>query len=467
MKRFTRTFGYILMALFFSVALSGCGKIKTPPDPKLTNILVWSFEDEDVWKPIAKNFASKNKNYSLTYQKQTFDSTYENRVLNAILSNQGPDVWNMPNDWVYRHKDKLFSVPINPSSKDVNVGIGQFNSSVVNSVVFDNQVYALSSYSEPLIVYYNPKIFEQTLSDFNKENSGSDNSEARKEASRLLREVPGTWTDFTLAVNMITKLNSDGGIELSGAGLGTDQISNSADILYLLMLQNETKVVADDLKQASFNLPAGTPKDTSDLPGLRALDFYTSFADPMSENYSWDASIGDNVEAFANGKTAMIFGYSSLQNYFAQKYPDFKFRRTSVPQLTSDSSKIIDYARFNAFGVSAFTNKYYGKGKTDKCWELIKLITSGSSYSSFNSAQKVYTSQKSKGEADFNNRSTSNPDSVELITAKSLVKGRYPTEFDKIIKNSISMVNQSTTDSQTALDTAARDITELLRKESW
>ncbi len=458
MKHFFKISSYILIAIFFSIALSGCTK-KDKEDPKAKEIIVWSFEDEDIWKPVAKTFATKYKGYKLIYQKQTFDSDYENRVLNSILSNQGPDVWNMPSDWVYRHKDKLASI----SKK--GIGIDKYIQSINQSVTFDEKVYALSPYAEPLMVYYNPKIFENALREYNDANTGSENIENRKEASRLLREVPQTWTDFIKTVNLITKIDQDNQFEISGVAMGTDKISNSADILYLLMLENETKILSDNLKQANFNLPVDTAQETKDIPGLRALEFYTSFSDPSSENYSWDDSLGNDIEAFVEGKTAMIFGYSSLQNHLSQKYPNFRYKRAFTPQLTAESSKVVDYAKSNVFAVTALTSKYAEKPKA--CWNLLNILSSESPADSFNSALKVHTSIKASGDVDFGDRNTNSPEKVSLATAKSLVKGRDPVEFDRIIRQSIAAVNQGDQDLQSALDTAARDITDILRKENW
>jgi ABC-type glycerol-3-phosphate transport system substrate-binding protein len=365
----------------------------------------------------------------------------------------------MPNDWVYRHKEKLAPV----SKQSINMDL--YAQSVAKSVVFNDKIYALSSYIEPLIIYYNPKLFDQTLSDYNRENQGSENAEARKEASRLLKDVPLTWSDFAKTVNLLTKFDDESKIEIAGTAIGTNEISAASDLIYLLMLQNETKIISDDFKQADFNLPSETPKGSSETPGLRAFEFYSSFADPNSENYSWNSDLGSEVDAFANGKVGMIFGYSSLQNYFVQKYPNFKFKRAAVPQLTTDSSKIIDYAKFNAFSVTASTAKY--KDKTKACWNLINMISNGSSTDNFNEALKVYTAKKGSAESSFENRNTNSPERVESLTAKSLVKGRYPVEFDKIIKNSIASINQGNQDPQSALDTAARDINEILRKEGW
>jgi hypothetical protein len=253
-------------------------------------------------------------------------------------------------------------------------------------------------------------------------------------------------------------------ISISGLALGTDQIVNGADVLYLLMMQNETNILSEDVKLATFNLPKTTSTGTDDNPGVRALEFYTSFADPNSENYSWNDSLGSNIDAFANGQVAMTFGFSDLQNTLAQKYPSFKFKKTYAPQLDQDASKIVDYARFNAYGVSRLSKNHAAS------WSMVNILANDSSINSdFNSATRFYTSRKAK-DYDISitaRKAASNPEKLSLATAKSLVKGRYPNEFDAIMNGTIASVLSGEQDAKSALDGASSQITETLRKTAW
>lgn len=457
MKKFLRIGSYIVMLAVFSVALSGCGKTAST-NPNAQNVIVWSFEDEDVWKPIAEQFASANKGYTLVYQKQVFDSTYENRVLNSTLSGAGPDVWAMPNDWVFRHKDKLTPMP-DTMVKTIKLDTA-YVPAVKQSVFFDNKIYALTPSAEPLMVYYNQKLLDKALDNFN-ETATSKDQAYRTRILNLFSEIPSTWTDFIELTKLITQKDAKGNITISGAALGTDKIANSQDILYLLMLQNQTKITSEDVKLATFNLPKETPRDTTDIPGQRALDFYTSFADPASANYSWNSSLGNELDAFASGQVAMIFGYSSLQNTLNQKYPNFAYKRGSIPQLTTEPATFVDYAKFNAFGVSNLSIN------PTQSWNLVQMLATTAD-TDYNSALHLYTSKKSPSyDISADNRNTNNPEKLELATAQSLVKGRYPVDFDSIIRDAIFAVNNKVQDSKSALDLAANNITELLRKTTW
>ncbi|MFA4995906.1 MAG: extracellular solute-binding protein [Patescibacteria group bacterium] len=447
-KKIFKTVGYLLVALIFATTLSGCTKKTTTSGA----IVVWGFEEEDAWKPVIKNFEKSNKGYTVTYVKQELDSGYENRALNSISSGAGPDVWAMPNDWVYRHKEKLASMP-EATAKKLDLD-KQYVPSVKESVYINDKIYALTPSVEPLMVYYNPTIFSSALKAYNEANK--DDKETTKRASSLLFDVPGTWTDFVEASNII----SANGV--AGVALGTSKIPNSQDILYLLMKQNETSILSDNKELATFNLPKDTSTGANDNPGTRALEFYTSFADPSSENYCWDDSIGDPIDAFANGKVAMIFGYSSLQNTLLQKYPSLKYKKGFAPQLSEDAGKITDYARFTAYGVSRLSKN------SAASWNLVSTLAGESIQDDFSSANRLYTSKKASSyDISLKSRTGTNPEKLSLATAHSLIKGRYPVEFDSLMNTAIDSVNSGTQEPQSALDLASDKITQLLRKETW
>lgn len=461
MKKFLKIATCFLLAVVFSITLSGCTKKATPG----TNLVVWGFEEEDSWKPVIKAFIKDNKGSTVTYVKQTFDADYENRVLNSTLSGAGPDVWAMPNDWVYRHKEKLAPMPEGKLKKTIDLD-KQYVPSIKESVYFKDskgvdQIYALSPSAQPLMVYYNPKLFSDAVTLSNETNRGD--SETKKINNALLTAPPKTWTEFSQAVNLLTVKDADS-IAVSGVALGTDNITDSADILYLLMMQNETKILSDDAKLATFNLPQTTSTGADDNPGVRALEFYTSFADPNSENYSWDDSLGNNIDAFANGQVAMIFGFSDLQNTLAQKYPNFKYKRTFVPQLDQDANKVVDYAKFTAFGVSRSAH-------SATAWNLVATLSGSgtdTTNTNFNTANHLYSSKKAKDyDTSFTARTGTSPEKLSLATAKSLVRGRYPNELDTLIKGTIATVSTGTQDAQSSLDGAASKATELLRKTDW
>src|SRR5690606_30960030 len=129
---------------------------------------------------------------------------------------------------------------------------------------------------------------------------------------RLLEKAPATWSELLEQAKYINRRNGDTVLR-SAVALGTaDNIDHSNDILQLLMLQNGAKLVSDDRKNPLFHVPTSTPTGGQVRPGEKALDFYASFADPTKENYSWNPSMPQALDAFTQGRVAMVIAYSDF-----------------------------------------------------------------------------------------------------------------------------------------------------------
>jgi len=459
MKKVFKYFALILVLISISVLVSGCSS-KTVITPEEKTLVIWAFDDEDVWKPIIKDLKKELSNYEVKYVKKELNSSYENDALNSILSGDGPDVWAIPNDWVYRHKDKLSAMPEKMAST-INMD-ERFVPIVKQDVYFDGNIYALTPAVNTLEIYYNNDILEDAYDEFKTSHTGTSNRDAVNRAKELLDQVPLTWGDFVETSKLMTQKSGDT-ILRSGVALGTTStVSNSVDILYALMLQNGTKMTTDNLDTATFNLPQTTVTDTNDNPARRALEFYSSFSSPASENYSWNDSMGSDIEAFANGNVAMIFGFQSLTNYFAQKYPNLKYKKAALPQISGTNENIIDYGQFTAFTVPALSTK------AEAAWTIVDYLSRDYA-SSYSSTANISSSEKKSGFIpELAEREGSNPEKYQTQMAVNWNKGRYPNSIDAIFRNTIinNAVNK-TQSSQEALDSGAAAVTEILRQNDW
>lgn len=452
--KYLRTAGISLLALFFALILTGCGK-QEETTPK--ELVVWGFADEDVFTPIIKDFNRKNKT-KVTYVKKDLNSSYENDALNSIMSGQGPDVWAIPNDWVYRHKDKL--APLTDSiASDNKIDVAStFADFVQNDNVFDGKVYGLTPGVDMLQIYYNPKLFSEAST--RASTALKSQTDQRKEISSILSQFPITWEEFNKILPWLT-VKSGSYITTSAVAMGTsNNISYPEDILSLLMLQNQTTMISEDLGQASFNLPVKNSSGQEIYPGANSLDFYTSYATPASSNYTWNSSMPNDVEAFIEGKVAMIFNYSNLAGYLNQAYPNFKYTRALVPQI-GDFNPITDYASYTTYVVPEISPLI------DDAWEFIIQLSTSSS-GTYNSSTLTLSPKKNTDDKVLaNRRSRKGPTKSEINTATTWNKGRYPVELDNLFRDAITRVNAGAQSSQASLDTAATKETELLRKETW
>lgn len=444
-KNFTNFLRLTLIA-FLLVGFSGCttknNTAKTAGGNNANVIYFWSTEDEPYWEAAANSFHQANKNYSFKYTKIAFDDHYEEKLLNALMSGEGPDIWAMPDDWVYRHKEKLYPLP---ATQMKNFSFDNLVPSIKSKAVLGGNLYAVAAYGQPLYLYYNKDLVINKLSPI--VNNKAESQDKRDRLSRLLSEkLPVTWEDAIFLSNLLTEKNGSQ-ISLSGLTLGTSKINYSQDILYLLMLQKGAQMTSEDLKVATFSLPKETATGRG-MPGKDALDFYTSFANPSSSNYSWNDSLGDNIEAFCNSKAAMIVGYPQTEKQLTQKCPTVAIKKTLIPQF-SDMENAVDYANNIAYGISWISPK------KEIAWEFLKQISGGRGTRMSNISSKVKDRIPDNGDLDL----------AAMNTSTGFIKGRFPTEFDNYIRKAIDDVNTGLLDTQSALNSAANEISEKLLKD--
>jgi ABC-type glycerol-3-phosphate transport system substrate-binding protein len=155
---------------------------------------------------------------------------------------------------------------------------------------------------------------------------------------------PATWDDLLSDIPKLRKLNAQGQFLETAVALGGTEttVPHAADIVSLLMLQNGT-TMNDDSGLASF-----ANRQDGDL-GAKALQFYTDFANPSSDAYTWNAAQGQAMESFLAGKTAMIFAYHSELAAIKERSPFLNIAVAPMPQSVSST---INYPSYSALAVS-------------------------------------------------------------------------------------------------------------------
>jgi len=457
-KKFLKIFGTSTLAIAMALSLTGCG---TATSTAPTQIVVWGFVDEDVFTPIIRDFKNSHKGIDVKYYKKDLDANYEDNALNSILSGQGPDVWAIPNDWVYRHKDKLAPTPDSLLTSAKLVPKDFFNSFVMSDCAFDNKMYAMPGSTDSLRVYYNQQLLTQA--DDKIGNALRDDTDARSSLSRIISSLPATWEEFDKIIPWLTVKNGSQ-IQTAGAAIGTsNNVSYSQDILSLLMIQNSTKMLSDDLSQATFNLPVKNSSGVDTFPGKTALDFYTKYSNPGSAQYTWNAGMPNDIEAFVQGKVAIIFGYSGLAGHLNQVYPNFRFQTGLMPQV-GNLNPIIDYAHYTTYTVPKESVA------VSTAWSFIINNLATDQSGTYVAATKELPVSKTSDQTQPSLQSrteVNTPGPQILSTMQSWNKGRYPVDLDNQLKDAINRVNARSQSSQASLDTAASNITELLRKKTW
>ncbi len=384
---------YIFLSFLFIATLlfSGCG-CKKNQDSYQVNLEVWGlFDDSDVMAKATSAFQKRNPRVrEVRYKKLTVDS-YENDVLEALATGNGPDVFLVHNTWLTKHKDKLAPVPpevVNDEQveilnsrqiKDVFVDV------VSSDFVSGEEIYALPLSVDSLALYYNRDLLNQAG----------------------IAESPTTWIEFDEAVKRITVIDSFGNITLSGAAMGTSsdasagggKINRATDILMLLMMQSGAEMLDSESRRAEFaEFPEGSSgREMS--PGESALIYYAKFSNPLKVEYCWNSLQHNSIDSFIEGKTAMMFNYSWLVPRIQSRAPKLNFGVARALQNKDEEGRGLDIDFANYWGFAVSKNKTISEEDIDKAresranyatneqrvaeaWKFIRFLTMPESYNS-------------------------------------------------------------------------------------
>lgn len=308
------------------------------------DILVWGvFDDSDVVQSFIAQFQQAYLGVKITYQKKSIE-TYEKDLINALAAGRGPDIFYLHNTWLPKHIDKLSPIPADYMTandfKDIFVDVAY------DDFVADGEIYALPLYVDTLALFYNKDIFN----------------------SVGIANPPQTWEGLMEMILPLTKKNERGNITRSAIAIGTAKNVNRApDILGLLMLQSGTQMFDKKREQTIFD-ESGNLNGVDYPSGQQSLEFYTNFANPKKSIYTWNSQMPNSIDAFIEGKAAMMVNYHHQIENILAKSPHLKFAVSLMPQPKGVKT-VVNYANYWGLGVSA-ASKY-----PDVAWLFAYYLT--------------------------------------------------------------------------------------------
>ena len=310
--------------------------------PPQMNLTMWGVYDESsAFETNLFAYSKINPNISITYKKMS-EATYEQDLVNALAAGKGPDLFMVKNSWIPKHNDKVSPMPA--SKLSLNQLRTLFPNAVEKDFVWKDSIYALPLYMDSLALFYNQDIFDNLA----------------------IALPPKDWLEFQNLIPKIKTADATGNIIRAAAAIGGSEktVHNAADILSLLMLQAGAEMTTPNFTQASFvsSVKGGEP-------GMQSLGFYISFSDPEGLYYTWNENMPYSTDAFAQGKTAMVFEYASQKNMLQEKNPFLKIKVAAMPQPNTKPEEAVNYADYFGLAVSKYTQY------PEWVWDLALYLT--------------------------------------------------------------------------------------------
>ena len=388
-------------------------------------LTVWGFDKSDAVGGLTTAYSQFRPNVKVTYKEVSRDD-YENMLLSALASGQGPDVFPVHNRALSKKINILSPAEEQFTSDQVqNLFPTEVSQDfVISSGATAPQAYALPLYLDTLSLIYNKDLFDQ---------GGVVNP-------------PTTWEEFQNDVAKLRNISSNGQITRAGAAIGGSRktVGNAVDLLNVLMLQNGVAMTSG--KTAAF----------ASETGFGAFNFYLQFTNPASPYYTWNDSQQKDIDGFSAGKTAMIFGYTSDVQKIKKKNPFLRFGVASLPQI--NASNAVNYADYWGLAVSKQSPQ------PSWAWDFVVFMATqpqiAAQYSSVTGqppALREIINQKI-------NDATLGVSAKQSLTARSW---RQPDEnrVNEIINNAIVSVLTNQSDSRKAITQAQDQISQFMNQQ--
>ncbi|MFA4818281.1 MAG: extracellular solute-binding protein [Patescibacteria group bacterium] len=416
----------------------------------------WRIEGEKSnFDQIIKDYKTSQPNISVNIQTVRAEEL-ENKLLEALAAGTGPDIVSLPNSSLGGWLDKLSPLPASLKLPSVEIkGLFKkeaqwyfktsstikpqaltdtFVDVVARDAIFDNKTYGLPISLDTLLLFYNRDLLNNAQ----------------------ISTAPATWTEFKDATQKITVLDKSGFFVQHGAAVGeADNVPYSDDILSALMLQNGTPMTNNTGTAATFN-QAVKVGGQDFFPGADALRFYTDFANPSKETYTWSRDQSNAWQLFAAGKIGFVFAY----------WRDLATLRTLSPKINIG---VANFPQIDAADKPVYYASYYletvpkQSQHPNEAWNFIQYVTTKSEV-----ADKYLTSaQKPTALRSLINKQLEDIDlgkpAKQLLTAKSWYHGSKSKIMREIFQN---MIRQAAggVDLKQAIDFAVNQVGQTLRK---
>ncbi len=322
----------IFAVLIFSNQSSGNKNVQ------LESVEMWGLVPKEVISKIQESINFEDDLVSIKYTEHQKEN-FEKDLIEALASGTGPDIVLLPDDLLYKHKNKLYNIPYDAyPQKDFQNNFIQAGDALLDLDGFLGFPYTI----DPMVMYFNRSMLN----------------------SAGISEVPQTWNDVLNAVPKLSKVDNNLNLLKSAIALGEYRnVEHAKDIITILAMQAGTPVI----KKSRINNTINKDEDTNDInefqvllkdslgeaqiPGVAALNFYTQFSNPNLNVYSWNRSLGNSKNMFLAGDLAFYIGYASEYNDILRKNPNLNFGVSMLPQKVDEELNKKTLAQMTTIGV--------------------------------------------------------------------------------------------------------------------
>ena len=302
----------VVGVMFFSLSRGG-GNQKT-------NLVVWGTVPQIVFNNwYSASDAFSDERFTLQYteiKEQEFDREF----VDAVAQGRGPDLVLAPHERILRNQVLLSPIPFE-SFKERDFRDMYIDAASV--LITSQGILGFPVAIDPLVLYWNKD---------------------RLSAANII-SPPEYWEDVRAMVPKLLQKDGAGNIQRVGMGIGeSTNIENAKDFFSMLVMQAGGTLISRDTRGYFSTLNSAT-QDQTLVPTTAALIFYTEFANPTKEIYTWNRSLKSSRTMFTAGDNAMYIGFASELPRIRELNPNLNFDVARVPQARLTRPRPLTFGR--------------------------------------------------------------------------------------------------------------------------
>ena len=332
-------FQITLLAVFGACAVAGvlifAIATSTAKNSSVGSVTIWGTVDGPTFTSMIQNAANTYSALSQVTYIQKDPTTYVDDLTKALAAGSGPDLFLITQDQAVEDAGETVLFPY------TSVSMTQFQNAFIeaaNPFAIPEGIVALPIAADPLVLYWNKDLL----------------------ATGGYAQAPQYWDQLPDMAAKLTIRDDAGDILKSAIALGEYQnIDDAKDILITLTLQAGGTITSFDSTGKLDSAISKAGIDAAEPAVETALRFYTEFADPSKNIYSWNRSLLDAQQYFAQGNLALYIGYASEDSQILQENPNLNFGIAALPQIRG-ASHSVDVARVYGLAVARTSHNIAG-----------------------------------------------------------------------------------------------------------
>lgn len=306
------TFGAVAIAavLIFAFAVGGGNSSTTGP------VRIWGTLSETAFTTVIRQAAEADPNLALVSYEYHDPETFERDLTNALAGGTGPDLFLMRQDYAFSDASKVTIIPYSSLTQS------QYQSAFIDAAtpfLSETGSVAIPLFVDPLVLYWNKDIL----------------------STAGYAKAPQYWDELYTLASSITTRTDNGSILKSAIAFGEySNVNNAKDILAMLTLQAGGNITTRD---TAGNLVSAVSPRTGEVTQstANALRFYTEFADPSKQHYTWNRSLPEARKSFASGDLALYIGFASEEPLIRRMNPNLNFTVAAMPQIRGGTRSVV------------------------------------------------------------------------------------------------------------------------------